>query len=90
MGSGNETGWYNFVAANGGAMFDQTGKRPSTPPRPRKPPSGWWTPSSSISTRPPARAAAIAASNQKIAGMRQGRLSITTNGDWNFKPSPAP
>ena len=26
MESGNETGWYNFVAANGGAMFDQTGK----------------------------------------------------------------
>ena len=33
---------------------------------------------------------AIAASNQKIAGMQQGRLSITTNGDWNFKPLSEP
>ena len=55
MESGNETGWYNFVAANGGAMFDQTGKATINSPAPRKPPSGWWTPSSSISTRPPAR-----------------------------------
>ncbi len=87
MESGNETGWYNFVAANGGAMFDQTGKATINSPAAQEA-TQWMVDAVLKHQYSPTRQelTAIAASNQKIAGMQQGRLSITTNGDWNFKP----
>ena len=82
-----ETGWFNFIAANGGAFFDQTGKAVINTPAAVEA-TQWLVDLIHKHQLSPTRqeVGAIAASNQKIVGMQQGRLSITFNGDWNFKP----
>ena len=82
-----ETGWYNFIAAAGGAFFDQTGKATINTPGAVEA-TQWLVDLVHKHQLSPTRqeVGTIAASNQKIVGMQQGRLSITFNGDWNFKP----
>jgi multiple sugar transport system substrate-binding protein len=82
-----ETGWYNFIAANGGAIFDQNGKAATASPAVVEA-TQWLVDTINKTQYSPNRAqlTELAASNQKIAAMQQGRLSITFNGDWNFKP----
>jgi multiple sugar transport system substrate-binding protein len=87
MESSNETGWYNFVVANGGMMFDQDGKVVINSPAAQEA-TQWMVDAVNKHQYSPTRQelTALAASNQKISGMQQGHLSITFNGDWNFKP----
>ncbi len=82
-----ETGWYNFIAANGGAFFDQQGKAVINSPAATEA-TQWLVDLIHKHQLSPTRqeVGTIAASNQKIVGMQQGRLSITFNGDWNFQP----
>ncbi len=84
---GGETGWYNFIYANGGAFFDQSGKAVINSPAAQEA-TQWMVDLVHKHQVSPSRdeLTTIAPSNQKIAGMQQGRLSVTTNGDWNFKP----
>ena len=84
---GGETCWYNWIAANGGAFFDQAGKVVINSPAAQEA-TQWLVDMVNKHQLSPSRQelGTIASSNQKIAGMQQGRLSMTFNGDWNFKP----
>ncbi len=85
--STGETGWFNWVAANGGQFFDQNGKAVTNTPAAIEA-TQWLVDLIHKHQLSPTRqeVGTIASSNQKIVGMQQGRLSITFNGDWNFKP----
>jgi multiple sugar transport system substrate-binding protein len=85
---GGETCWYNWIAANGAAFFDQTGAKVTIGSPAAQEATQWLVDMVNKHQLSPSRQelTTIAPSNQKIVGMQQGRLSITFNGDWNFKP----
>ena len=70
------------------AFFDQTGAKATIGSPAAQEATQWLVDMVNKHQLSPSRQeyAAIAPSNQKIVGMQQGRLSITFNGDWNFKP----
>ncbi|HEU5314897.1 MAG TPA: sugar ABC transporter substrate-binding protein [Chloroflexota bacterium] len=85
--STGETGWFNWIAANSASFFDQSGKAVINSPA-AVAATQWLVDLIHKHQLSPTRQelGALAASNQKIVGLQQGRLSMTFNGDWNFQP----
>src|SRR5919199_1100923 len=79
-----ETGWMNYVTANGGAMFSQDGKCTINSPQAQEA-TKFCVDLIQKSGYSPTRQQ-LSDLGGVIKGMQTGQLSITTNGDWNFKP----
>lgn len=80
-----ETGWYNFVVANGGAMFDQEGKK-CTIASPQSIEATQFLVDMIHKSRISPTRQELSNAGGVVKAMQSGVASITTNGDWNFKP----
>jgi multiple sugar transport system substrate-binding protein len=80
-----EVGWYNFVTANGGAMWDQDGRRCTLASPQAIEATQFLVDLIYKSQVSPNREQANQAGNN-VTGLINNKYSMTTNGDWNFKP----
>lgn len=80
-----ETGWMNYVTANGGAMFSQDGAKCTIASPQAQEATKFCVDLIQKSQYSPTRQQ-LSEAGGVIKAMQTGQVSITTNGDWNFKP----
>jgi multiple sugar transport system substrate-binding protein len=80
-----ETGWYNYVVADGGAMFDENRTRCTINSPAAQQATQFLVDLEQKSQWSPTRQE-LSDAGGVIKAMQNGVVSVTTNGDWNFKP----